>query len=400
MNIISVDINKLVDSEYNPRIPLTPDDKEYQDIKNSIENFGYIQPIIINSDYKIISGHQRKNILLDLGKKKVDCVLVKLSKKKEKALNVAMNKVDGKWDDEKLFEILREIKTDEKDFILTGFDSSEFDDLFKRFDEEGYNYNKSGNGYNSNIEDDNYEPDENVKTSIKKGDLFQLGKHTLMCGDSTHENDVNKLLNNKVDLVLTDPPYGINIVGGGKPFGKVGESKIVEANNYNIIIGDETTETAEKFYNICNKINIENYILFGGNYFTNFLKPSSCWIIWDKQNTGDFADVEMAWSSFDKSAKLYKWKWNGMIREGKINQELKSRIHPTQKPVGLFSNILNDFTKENENILDAFGGSGSTLIACEQTNRKCFMIELDEKYCQVIIDRWEKFTGKEAKKIN
>lgn len=164
------------------------------------------------------------------------------------------------------------------------------------------------------------------------------------------------------------------------------------------IKGDNTTDTSKLSYEIYKKYS-NNQIIFGGNYFTDFLKPSPCWIIWDKQNTGNFADVELAWTSFDKSAKLYQWLWNGMIRKGDVNIEGKTRVHPTQKPVGLIANILKDFSNENNSILDAFGGSGSTLIACEQINRKCYCMEYEPKYVDVIIERWENYTGKKAVKI-
>ena len=140
----------------------------------------------------------------------------------------------------------------------------------------------------------------------------------------------------------------------------------------------------------------ENQIIFGGNYFTDFLFPSPCWCIWDKQNTGNFADVEMAWTSFSKGAKLYTWLWNGLSRKGDRKTELVSRIHPTQKPVGLLGDILKDFSTTNDKIIDLFGGSGSTLIACEQLDRICYIMEISEKYCDVILKRWEDFTGQEA----
>ena len=154
---------------------------------------------------------------------------------------------------------------------------------------------------------------------------------------------------------------------------------------YSEIIGDDTTDTAREFYNICISFGFENFIIWGGNYFTDFLSPSMCWLIWDKENTGNFADVEMAWTSFDKGAKLYKWKWNGMIRQGDKNIEGKTRVHPTQKPVGLFGDIFNDF--KFETCFDGFLGSGSTMVASHQLKRNCYGMELDPKYCQVIIDR-------------
>lgn len=219
----------------------------------------------------------------------------------------------------------------------------------------------------------------------------------------------------KAVLCLTDPPYGISVVsvdkiGGDKPFGSQkgkmmqrgaavkGKNKIIDCNEYAPIIGDDTTETAEKNFQIVKDFS-DNQIIFGGNYFTDFLKPSRCWIVWDKQNTGNFADAELAWTSFDKGVKLYKFMWNGLVREGSREVEGKTRVHPTQKPVGMLAKILDDFTKENDTVLDCFGGSGSTLIACEQTNRKCRMMELDPHYCDVIIKRWEALTGQKAELI-
>lgn len=138
-------------------------------------------------------------------------------------------------------------------------------------------------------------------------------------------------------------------------------------------------------------------ILFGANYFADFLPPSPCWIVWDKR-TGDnnFADVELAWASFKSHARLYSWLWAGMARQGDKKSEGRKRVHPTQKPVGLIGAILRDYSEAGDEILDPFGGSGSTLIACEQLGRRCRMMEIDPHYCDVIIDRWEKFTGKKA----
>lgn len=208
----------------------------------------------------------------------------------------------------------------------------------------------------------------------------------------------------KADLVFTDPPYGINVVqnkqvGGDNAThfnGKKGA--IVKSSTYKPIENDDTTETAQKNFEIVKDIS-NNQILFGGNYFTDFLKPSRCWIVWDKQNTGNFADAELAWTSFEKGIKLYKFMWNGLVREGNREVEGKARVHPTQKPVGMIAYILKDFSKENDTVLDCFGGSGSTLIACEQTNRKCRMMELDPHYCDVIIKRWETLTGEKAELV-
>lgn len=226
----------------------------------------------------------------------------------------------------------------------------------------------------------------------------------------------------KIDLALTDPPYGIDIVkhtgkiGGDKPatfgktlngregrktFGKVvGEGlDIVQSTVYHKIKGDETTETARLSYLIMKEVT-KNQIIFGGNYFTDFLPPKPCWVVWDKVNGESvFADVELAWTSFDTGARLFSWMWNGMSRAGDRKSEGVKRIHPTQKPVGLFAKILNEFTKEGESVLDLFAGSGSTIIAAEQTNRIAYLMEYESFYCDVIISRWEQFTGKKAIKL-
>jgi len=219
-----------------------------------------------------------------------------------------------------------------------------------------------------------------------------------MCGDSTDPAVIDRLMDGvKAKLLLTDPPYGINAVHkDGKVHGDSNNGIIKNTKVYAPIIGDDTTDTAKANYDVALSCT-ENQIIFGGNYFTDFLPPSRCWIVWDKQNgKGSFADAELAWTSFDRVVKLYSFMWNGLIREGSRDVEGKTRVHPTQKPVGMLANILKDFSEENDSILDCFGGSGSTLIACEQLNRKCYMCELDPHYCDVIVDRWEKLTGEKA----
>lgn len=204
---------------------------------------------------------------------------------------------------------------------------------------------------------------------------------------------------NHIQLALTDPPYGVKAVeSGGHNSGKKAGNQICKDNTYKPIIGDDTTETAQAHYDIISTLT-DNQVLFGGNYFTEFLPASRCWIVWDKEVAGTFADGELAWTSFDANLKIYKHMWSGMRREGTRDAEGVKRIHPTQKPVGMLGSILNDFSDTGDNILDCFGGSGSTLIACEQLERNCYIMELDPYYVDLIIDRWEKFTGENAKLI-
>lgn len=240
-------------------------------------------------------------------------------------------------------------------------------------------------------------PDE-VKTRAKLGDIWQLGNHRLMCGDSTSITDVVKLMDgNKVDIVYTDAPYGISIVN--EKTHKVGAGNLAKNKKYLQIKGDETTDTAKNFYNTCVALGIDKFILWGGNYFTDFLPFSPSWLIWDKRvnmNSNNFADGEMAWCNFKTPVRIYHQVWNGMIREG----EREDRVHPTQKPIRMQTEILKDFTNKNDIVLDCFGGSGSTLIACEQINRTCLMMEYEPHYCDVIITRWETLTGEKAVLIN
>jgi len=278
------------------------------------------------------------------------------------------------------------------DILANSWDAGELEDWGVDIPEEWGVEDKS------EAEEDDYEIPDEIETDIVIGDLFEIGEHRLLCGDSTDSDAVAKLMGGEKDvLVFADPPYGIDIVktnsskvggDGLTKFGKVCGGNYVEAKTYSQIIGDETTETAKDFYYTCIAMGFKNFIIWGGNYFTDFLPPSSCWIIWDKENTGNFADVELAWTSFKKSAKLYKWLWNGMSRKGSREIEGKTRVHPTQKPVGLFNDIFKDFNFNS--CFDGFLGSGSTMVAAHQLNRKCYGIEIDPKYCQAIIDRMKK----------
>lgn len=232
---------------------------------------------------------------------------------------------------------------------------------------------------------------------VQLGEVWKLDNHRLMCGDATVDLDVQKLMDkNKADLVLTDPPYGISVVHKD---GAMGGETWVGVSKHEPVIGDDSTDTAKLNYNLVKEIS-KNQIIFGGNYFTDFLPPSSCWIIWDKENgKSDFADVEMAWTSFKRGARLHKWLWHGCRRKGVRSLELKNRVHPTQKPVGLIKNILEDFSGDGDTILDPFLGSGSFLIACAECNRICYGMELSPKYCDVIINRWEEYSGGTAVRL-
>lgn len=240
---------------------------------------------------------------------------------------------------------------------------------------------------------DEDEVPEKVDPKTRLGDIYTLGDHRLMCGDSTSIDAVEKLMDGtKADMVFTDPPYGISVVKSemvGANFG------IAKKGKYKFVNGDETIDCAKYFYQTCKSAGFNKFIIWGGNYFTEFLEPSGSWVIWNKRAGTDivntFADVELAWSNIGFPARIHNQLWNGMIRSG----EKGMRVHPTQKPIAL-AEFCFDLMKETRSVFDGFGGSGSTLIACEKTNRKCFMMELDPHYCDVIVARWEKYTGKKA----
>lgn len=384
MEIVYKKVNDLMPYINNSR---THSEEQVNQIVASINEFGFTNPLLIDEKDNIIAGHGRLLASKKLKMEEVPCIVLSgLTEAQKKAYIIADNKMalNAGWDDELLKIELENLKELDFDLELTGFNVDELDDIFQVEEEQEI------------VEDDfDIEPPE--EPEAKLGDIYQLGNHRLMCGSSTDIDMVNKLIdNNKIDLVYTDPPYGINIVNDK---GKVGAENLAKNRIYLEVKGDDTTETAQEFYNTCVTLDIKNFILWGGNYFIDFLPFSPSWLIWDKRvdmNSNNFADGKMAWCSFKTPVRIYHQLWNGMIREG----EHEDRVHPTQKPIRMQTEILKDFTNENDNILDGFGGSGSTLIACEETNRNCFMMEYEPHYVDVIIKRWEEFTGKKAIKLN
>ena len=227
--------------------------------------------------------------------------------------------------------------------------------------------------------DEDETPEVTHKPITKRGDIWLLGYHRVMCGDSTMIDDVEKLMNGKkADMVFTDPPYGMNAVS---------KSGVLLKNYRKDIIGDDDTETAKNSFNLAiGMYPRANHIWWGANYYSSCLPDSECWIVWDKNNGGsDQTDCELAWANF-----------RSVVRQFTQSSEKKNRIHPTQKPVSLFEWCVEKFKCDSKYVMDLFLGSGSTLIACEKTNRKCYGMELDEHYCDVIIERWQKYTGKYA----
>lgn len=220
----------------------------------------------------------------------------------------------------------------------------------------------------------------------KPGDIYQLGRHRLMCGDSTNVQHVETLMaGEKADMVFTDPPYGIDVTKGR-----------LEGLGYRPVANDHSTDAAKGAIQISLALGCV-CVFWGGNYFTDCLPPSKSWIVWSKKTSiPAMSDAELAWTNFDCYVKEFEHRWDG---PRKASEKGEKRCHPTQKPVALAEWTFKKFGNPKA-VLDLFGGSGSTLIACEKTDRQCFMMELDPHYCDVIVARWEKYTGQKAELIN
>lgn len=244
------------------------------------------------------------------------------------------------------------------------------------------------------------------------GEIVQLGRHRLMCGDATKYEDIEQLLGaDRVNLVLTDPPYGMKCQHKDGRIGSKDNRPIMGAkderfsktllstHSYPIMPGDDSQDTARKHYSLIKSL-APKLIIWGGQYFAHFLPVSGGWIFWDKlTGNNDFSDGELAWCSFGKRVRKYTLLWNGVFMKcnyalnGRSSKKgARARLHPTQKPVELHAQILNDFSQPDDVILDCFGGSGTTLIASEITGRTCLMMEISPEYCDIIINRYLKLT--------
>ena len=363
MKIVKRKITELIAAEYNPR---KINKVQEQDLKDSLTRFGLVDPIIININEGrkniVIGGHQRLRVWSALGNTEIDCNELDLTLDKERELNIRLNKNGGSFDD---------------DLVKQYFDYEELTDWGFTPDELFDQEEKTTDGL---IDDD--EIPEAKESKVKRGDIWQLGKHRIMCGDSTSSDDVAKLMNGeKADMVFTDPPYGMNAVS---------KSGVLSARYKNDILGDDNTDVAKDSFSLIHSLYDCKQIWWGANYYSEFLPSAEGWIVWDKNNGGsDQTDCELAWTNFRSVCRLYK-----------KASEKRNRVHPTQKPVELFLWSVEKFKVEFNIVLDVFLGSGSTLIAAEKLNRKCYGMELDQKYCDVIIERWEQFTGLKAEKLN
>lgn len=392
MNIQKISIEKLKPAEYNPRKDLKPEDEEYQKIKKSLTEFGYVAPIIVNADMTVIGGHQRLKVLKELGYTEIECNIVDLDKDKEKALNIALNKITGEWDNAKLEELLAELKETEIDMDATGFSFDEVDNMLKDI-----------TGSKEDDFDIDQALDEIEEPISKTGDVWVLGRHRLMCGNSTQKDDVMHLMNNQdADMILTDPPYNVDYVGKTSEALKIENDNMSETEFYNFLL--------DAFRNMFDSIKYGGSIyvfhadIEGLNFRNAFkavgFKLAQC-LVWVK-NTFVMGRQDYQWRH---EPILYGWKEGAghyFVDNRKQSTVLefdkpsRNAEHPTMKPIDLLVYLIKNSSKENDIILDLFGGSGSTLIAAEQIQRTCYIMELDPKYCDVIIKRWENLTGQKA----
>lgn len=378
---------ELLPADYNPRKDLKPGDVEYEKLKRSIEQFGYVEPVIWNKTTgRVVGGHQRLKVLIEMGINEVECVVVELSEEKEKALNVALNKISGDWDKDKLALLISDLQGADFDVSLTGFEPEEIDDLFKDTLKGG-------------VKEDDFNVEEELeKPAVSKpGDVWTLGRHRLVCGDSTKADTILTAMNGvKANLVITDPPYNVNYEGTA---GKIKNDNMENEAFYNFLLDAfKNTESvmAEDasiyvFHADTEGLNFRRAFSDAGFYL------SGC-CIWKKESLV----LGRSPYQWQHEPVLYGWKkkgkhnWYTGRKETTIwefDKPKKNGDHPTMKPIPLLAYPIMNSSLSNSVVLDPFGGSGSTLIACEQTERVCRTVELDEKFCDVIVKRYIEQVG-------
>ena len=394
MNIKNIEISKITPYSKNTK---KHDDVQINNVAESIKQYGFVQPIVIDKNNVVVIGHCRLLAAKKLKMTDVPCVCVDdLTEEQVKALRIVDNKSnESPWD----FDFL----ADE----LADLDFSDFN-----FD---FGIDTDAEEETEIVEDEAPEVDEENEPITKLGDIWQLGRHRLMCGDSTDKATVDLLMNgNKADMVFTDPPYGMNLdtdysgmknnldFAKSKNFtgGKKYEQGKVDDFNPQMIDAVLSIDAKEMF-------------LWGADYFAELLpcKNDGSWVVWDKRANGnddieeDYSSdkmygscFELCWSKNRHKRDIARVKWAGVF--GTEQEFDHKRYHPTQKPIKLAEWFLKRYSKDGHIVIDLFGGSGSTLIACEQLDRTCYMMELDPKYCDVIIKRWETLTGEKAVLIN
>jgi DNA modification methylase len=372
----------------------THSDEQVAQIAASIKEFGWTNPILVDGQNGIIAGHGRLLAARKLGYKDVPTIeLADLTETQKKAYIIADNRLalNAGWDNEMLTIELNELLADGFALEMLGFDPKELSALLEPEVIEG-------------LTDEDAVPDVPDEPTTKLGDIYQLGNHRLMCGDSTSIDSVDKLMDGqKADMVFTDPPYGMFLNADYSDMGGKNSMTKKTGNKYDKVIGDHNDFTPELIntifacFSYCKEI-----FMWGADYYAELLpnKNEGSWVVWDKRGD-ESADkmygstFELCWSKARHKRMMARVKWAGIF--GMEKEHDKKRVHPTQKPVELVVWFFDYFSlKDKTNVVDLYGGSGSTLIASEKVGKKAFVMELDPKYCDVIVKRWEDFTGKKA----
>jgi prophage lambdaW4, DNA methylase len=386
MEIKELPLKELKPAAYNPRKKLKKGDKEYEKIKQSLLKFGYVDPIIVNEDLTVIGGHQRLTVLKDLDYETAKCVIVKLSKEDEKALNIALNKITGQWDDALLADLLLDLQESDFNLDLTGFEPPEIDNILS-------------NIHDKELSEDEFDVEEELKkpTVSRRGDIWQLGKHRVICGDSTKSETYDQLLGDKkANLVVTDPPYNVDVE---ETAGKILNDNMSDGDFYQFLLSMftqvenhmETDASIYVFHADTEGLNFRKAFKDAGFYL------SGC-CIW-KKNSLVLGRSPYQWQH---EPCLYGWKkkgkhqWFSDRKQTTIweyDRPKSSKDHPTMKPIQLMAYPIQNSSMRGTIVLDPFLGSGSTLIAADQTGRVCYGIELDEKFVDVIVKRYIEVTG-------
>jgi len=383
MQIKLAEISNIKPYENNPR---KLSDQAIEKVAMSLKEYGFRQPIVVDKDMVIVAGHTRYRASKKLGLKQVPIsVIDNLTEEQINAYRIADNRTaeESEWDNELLKMEIKELEAKDFKLDLLGFNDEQLNNIL--FEE------KQG------LTDEDEVPEAPEEPITKLGDIWKLGNHRVMCGDSTKEDDVKKLINNnKIDLIYTDPPYGINEKGD-----RLGRDGLAESRKYKDF-KDDTIKYAVDSYVLCEDIiKAPRQVWWGANYYCHYLPLSNNWFVWDKRveekQKDTQSDCELAWiKSKWSSIRIFRHLWKGMMKDSEKGQR---RVHPTQKPVAL-AEWSFDYFKDFDNVLDLFGGSGSTMIACEKKNKNCYMMEFEPHYVDIIIKRWENFTGKKAELEN
>lgn len=387
----TLSVDALRPATYNPRKKLKAGDKEYEKIKNSILEFGYVEPIIVNYDMTVIGGHQRLTVLKDLGYTEVQCVEVHIEdENKVKALNIALNKITGAWNEQLLADLIVDLQSANFNTDFTGFEAPEIEQLFSKV-------------HNKEIEEDSFDVEAELQkpTMSKAGDVWLLGRHRLVCGDSTLPETYTLLMEGKrANLVVTDPPYNVDVE---ETAGKIKNDNMSDEDFYKFLFAMfvNVEQNMEKDASIYVFHADSKGLTFRQAFHDAGFYLSGC-CIW-KKNALVLGRSPYQWQH---EPCLFGWKlggkhqWYSDRKQTTIweyDRPKSSKEHPTMKPVALMAYPIKNSCMSNCIVLDPFLGSGSTLIACEETDRICYGIELDEKFADVIVNRYiEKVGGSDG----